>query len=43
MIYSWHLENKKTNIKVYIIHPKPINTKLRKAAMPGEDEKKSNT
>ena len=43
MIYSWHLENKKTNIKVYIIHPKPINTKLRKAAMPGEDEKKIQT
>ena len=40
MIYSWHLENKKSKIKVYIIHPKPINTKLRKAAMPGEDEKK---
>ena len=40
MIYSWHLENKKTNIKVYIIRPKPINTKLRKTAMPGEDKKK---
>ena len=43
MIYSWHLENKKTNIKVYIIYPKPINTKLRKTAMPGEDEKKNQT
>ena len=43
MIYSWHLENKKSNIKVYIIHPKPINTKLRKTAMPGEDEKKNQT
>ena len=43
MIYSWYLENKKTNIKVYIIHPKPINTKLRKAAMPGEDKKKNQT
>ena len=43
MIYSWHLENKKTNVKVYIIHPKPINTKLRKTAMPGEDEKKNQT
>ena len=43
MIYSWHLENKKTNIKVYIIHPKPMNTKLRKTAMPGEDEKINQT
>ena len=43
MIYSWHLENKKKDIKVYIIHPKPINTKLRKAAMPGENEKKNQT
>ena len=43
MIHSWYLENKKTNIKVYIFHPKPINTKLRKTAMPGEDEKKSQT
>ncbi len=43
MIYSWHLENKKTNIKVYIIHPNPINTKLRKTAMPGEDKKKIQT
>ena len=43
MIYSWYLENKKSKIKVYIIHPKPINTKLRKAAMPGEDEKKNQT
>ena len=43
MIYNWHLENKKTNVKVYIIHPKPINTKLRKAAMPGEDIKKNQT
>ena len=41
MIYGWHLENKKTNIKVYIIHPNPINTKLRKTAMPGEDKKKN--
>ncbi len=41
MIYSWHLENKNTNIKVYIVHPNPINTKLRKNAMPGEDEKKN--
>ena len=40
MIYSWHLENKKEDIKVYIIHPKPINTKLRKTAMPGENEQK---
>ena len=39
MIYTWHLENKKTNVKVYIFHPKPINTKLRRAAMPGENEK----
>ena len=43
MIYSWHLENKKADVKVYIIHPKPINTKLRKAAMPGENEKKIQT
>ena len=43
MIYSWHLENKKTNVKVYIIHPKPINTKLRKTAMPGEEEKNNQT
>ena len=43
MIYSWHLENKKTNVRVYIIRPKPINTKLRKTAMPGEDEKKNQT
>ena len=43
MIYSWHLENKKTNIKVFILHPKPINTKLRKKAMPGENEKQSNS
>ena len=43
MIYSWHLENKKTNIKVYIVRPKPINTKLRKTAMPGEDKKKNQT
>ena len=43
MIYSWYLENKKSNVKVYIIHPKPINTKLRKAAMPGESEKKNQT
>ncbi len=39
MIYSWHLENKKTNVKSFIFHPKPINTKLRKTAMPGENEK----
>ena len=43
MIYSWHLENKKENIKIYIIHPRPINTKLRKAAMPGENEKNNQT
>ena len=43
MICSWKLENKKTNVQVYIIHPKPINTKLRKTAMPGEDEKKNQT
>ena len=43
MIYSWHLENKKEDVKVYIIHHKPINTKLRKAAMPGENEKKNQT
>ena len=43
MIYSWHLENKKTNVKVYIVRPKPINTKLRKSAMPGEDKKKNQT
>ncbi len=43
MICSWQLENKKTNVKVYIIHPKPINTKLRKTAMPGENEKKNQT
>ena len=43
MIYSWHLENKKENVKVYIIHPKPINTKLRRAAMPGENEKNIQT
>ena len=43
MIYNWHMENKKTNVKVYIIYPKPINTKLRKTAMPGEDEKKNQT
>ena len=33
----------KTNIKVYIVRPKPINTKLRKTAMPGEDKKKNQT
>ncbi len=38
MIYTWHLENKKTNINIYIFYPKPINTKLRNAAMPGENE-----
>ena len=43
MIYSWHLENKKEGVNVYIIHPKPINTKLRKAAMPGENEKNNQT
>ena len=43
MIYSWHLENKKSNVQVYIIHPKPINTKLRRAAMPGESERKIQT
>ena len=43
MIYSWYLENKKTNIKAYIIRPKPINTKLRIKAMPGEDKKKNQT
>ena len=43
MIYSWYLENKKKDVKVYIIHPKPINTKLRKAAIPGENEKKNQT
>ena len=43
MIYSWHLENKKEDIKVYIIHPEPINTKLRRAAMPGENEKNNQT
>ena len=43
MIYSWHLENKQSNVKVYIIHPKPINTKLRKTAMPGEDQTKNQT
>ena len=43
MIYSWYLENKKTNINVYIIHPKPMNTKLRKTAMPGENEKHNQT
>ena len=43
MIFSWHLENKKTNVKVYIFRPKPINTKLRKAAMPGENKKKNQT
>ena len=43
MIYNWYMENKKTNVKVYIIYPKPINTKLRKTAMPGEDETKNQT
>ena len=43
MIYSWHLENKKKDVKVYIFHPKPINTKLRKAAMPGENKKNIQT
>ena len=43
MIYSWRLENKKTNIKVFILHPKPINTKLRKKAMPGENTKNNQT
>ena len=43
MIYNWHLENKKTNIKVYIARPRPMNTKIRKTAMPGEDEKKNQT
>ena len=28
---------------MFIIHPKPINTKIRKTAMPGEDEKKNQT
>ena len=43
MIYSWHLENKKTNIKVYIARPGPMNTKIRNTAMPGEDKKKNQT
>ena len=43
MIYSWHLENLKKDIEVYIIRPKPMNTKLRKTAMPGENEKKNQT
>ena len=43
MIYSWHLENKKSKVNVYIFHPRPINTKLRKTAMPGENEKKNQT
>ena len=43
MIYSWHLENKKENIKVYIVRPEPINTKLRRAAMPGENKKNNQT
>ena len=43
MVYNWHLENKNKNFKIYIIHPKPINTKLRKAAMPGENENKNQT
>ena len=38
MIKNWFLENKRTNSQVYIIHPNPIDTKLRKAAMPGEDK-----
>ena len=43
MIYSWYLENKKNNLNVYIIHPNPINTKLRKTAMPGENKNKNQT
>jgi len=43
MIYSWHLENKKGNIQVYIVHPEPIDTKLRRAAMPGENKKTNQT
>ncbi len=43
MIYSWYLENKKTNVKVYIVRPKPMNTKLRKIAMPGENKKTNQT
>ncbi len=40
MVKSWYLENLKTNVRVYIIHPKPIRTNLRKLAMPGEDKNK---
>ncbi len=43
LIFSWYLENKKSKVNVYIFHPKPMNTKLRKAAMPGENEKKNQT
>ena len=43
MIHSWHLENKKENIQVYIVHPEPMNTKLRRAAMPGENKKNNQT
>ena len=43
LIHIWYLENKKSNVNVYIFHPQPINTKLRKAAMPGENEKKNQT
>ena len=33
----WFLENKKNNVNVFVFHPRAINTKLRRAAMPGEN------
>ena len=36
-------EYKKKNSQVYIIRPNPIDTKLRKAAMPGENKKSIQT
>lgn len=34
---TWFLENKKNNVNVFVFHPRAINTKLRRAAMPGEN------
>ena len=43
MIKNWSLENKRINSQVYIIRPNPIDTKLRKAAMPGENKQSIQT
>ncbi len=43
LAHTWHLENKKKKVKVFIFHPRPMNTKLRRAAMPGENYEKNQT